>query len=351
MSARILVVDDMPANLDLLEAILSKQNYEIETARSGDEALARLERFDPQVALIDVMMPGMNGYELCRRLRSRCTASYLPIIFVTASEVTQQDIVEGFATGGDDYVCKPFDTRVLLSRIAACLRVKALQDRLTRVQSELAHYVSRSTLQMVTGRLSGDSPAESRKADVTILFSDIRDFTHQTEHMAPEEVFEVLNGSLGFQLDLIAKHGGVVDKLSGDEIMAVFEGERMADRAIACATEIVEVRKSTARLGRLEHPKLGIGINSGTVYLGSVGNSRTMFDYTIVGAPVNIAARLCGMARDTQVLISRHTMELLQGDLPNVRSIGGQRLKGLSAPLEIFEYIETPLPEVCLNYG
>jgi len=217
--------------------------------------------------------------------------------------------------------------------------VKALQDRLSSVQEELAHYVSRPTLQMVTGKFSGDNPVDSRKADVTILFSDIRDFTHQTEHMAPEEVFGVLNGSLGFQLDLIEKHGGVVDKLSGDEIMAVFEGDDMAERAIACAGEIVAVRRQAVAEGNGSLPRLGIGINSGAVYLGSVGNSRSMLDYTVVGAPVNIAARLCGMARDAQVLISRHTMARLRGELPNARSIGGQQLKGLSAPLEVFELI------------
>lgn len=341
MSARILLVDDLPANLELLQAILSKQDYEIVCAQSGSEALNHLSDHDFQVALVDVMMPDMNGYELCRRIREQNGASYLPVIFVTASEITHRDIVEGFAAGGDDYVCKPFDTQILLSRISACLRVKTLQDELASTQAELGRYVSRSTVQMVQGKVLGEASAESRKAEVTILFSDIRDFTHQTEHLQPEQVFEVLNNSLNFQLDLIQQHGGTIDKLNGDEIMALFEGNGMAERAVACARDILQAREEALNSGQRELPQLGIGINTGSVYLGSVGNSRSLLDYTAVGAPVNIAARLCGMARNTQALISTSTLAAITQETPPLRALGGQRIKGLSQPLEVYELLSS----------
>ena len=339
MPAKILLVDDVPANIELLEAILSKQGYELAHAYSGQEALQQLSDFQPHIALLDVMMPGMSGYQLCQELRLHYPDNYLPVIFITASEITQEDVVEGFTAGGDDYICKPFDTQILLARIAACLRVKTLQDRLGSVQSELARYVSRPTMQMVTGKISGQQATDSRLAEVTILFSDVRDFTHRTEHMCPQEVFRVLNECLSFQIDLIEKHGGTIDKLSGDEVMAIFEGEDMARRAITCAREIIQMRNEVLAKDAQELPRIGIGINTGPVYLGSVGKAGSFLDYTAVGAPVNIAARLCGVAKNAQVLISKSTLESMGQVLPKLQSIGFQSIKGLSNPMEVFELL------------
>ncbi|MEQ8406672.1 MAG: response regulator [Gammaproteobacteria bacterium] len=350
MPAKILLVDDVPANIDLLEAILSKQGYELAHAYGGEEALAMVSDFQPHIALVDVMMPDMNGYQLCMQLRRQFPDNYLPIIFITASEVTQEDVVEGFTAGGDDYICKPFDTQILLARIAACLRVKTLQDRLGSMQSELARYVSRPTMQMVTGKISGQQATDSRLADVTILFSDVRDFTHRTEHMCPQDVFRVLNESLSFQIDLIEKHGGTIDKLSGDEVMAIFEGDDMAARAITCAREIMQMRNEFLAQDAHELPRIGIGINTGPVYLGSVGKAGSFLDYTAVGAPVNIAARLCGVAKNAQVLISKSTLDSMGNTLPKLQSIGFQPIKGLSNPMEIFELIiKETVPPIAVN--
>ncbi len=339
MSARILLVDDVPANVELLEVILARKGYELARAYNGEEALEILPDFNPHIALVDVMMPGMNGYQLCQNIRQQFPDIFLPILFVTASEVTRTDIVEGFSSGGNDYICKPFDTHILLARVEACLRVKYLQDKLESMQNELKGYVSRPTLQMVSGKVSGEKGLESRLADVTILFSDIRDFTHRTEHMSPEDVFTILNASMSFQIDLIEKHGGVIDKLSGDEVMAIFEGEDMTRRALQCAKEIVQTENVLKANSDKHLPGIGIGINSGPVYLGSVGKAGSFLDYTAVGASVNIAARLCGIASNSQILVSKSTLERVSDSVPAVQSIGHKTIRGLSTPIEIFELL------------
>lgn len=236
----LLVVDDTPINIDLLEGMLVPAGYIVETAESGEEALEKANSNIPDLVILDVMMPVMNGYEVCRRIRENKRLPYIPIIFITASELEQKDIIFGLDQGGDDYIRKPFNVEELLSRIKACLRTKALYDELTRTKAELARFVSTSTVKLVERLASGDSTIENRTANVTALFSDMRGFTNLSQDMAPEKVFEMLNLNLGKQIEVIEKYNGIIDKLSGDEVMAVFEGEDKVENALRCAAAIVE---------------------------------------------------------------------------------------------------------------
>lgn len=338
MSRKILIVDDKAANLSLLEAILVPRGFEVNSASSGEQALQLAIDFQPDALLLDVMMPEMDGYEVCRRLRKLKHKSYVPVIFVTASEFGEEDMLKGFEAGGDDYVCKPLDVPVLLARVEACLRVKSLHENLTQIKAELSHYVSSSTMQMVESRVAGHAESGNRRTDVTVLFSDIRQFTHRTEQLDPEIVFEILNVTLGYQIEIIEKHGGVIDKLNGDEVMAVFEGDEMADCAIACASDIIRQFPEVQRRCEFDLPSVGIGINSGPVFRGSLGRG-TFSDYTVIGATVNIAARLCGQATLSQVLVSDMTRQAIAGNSPTMQSVGFRDLKGLSEPLELFELV------------
>ena len=334
----LLVVDDTPINIDLLEGMLVPAGYIVETAESGEEALEKVHSNIPDLVILDVMMPVMNGYEVCRRIRENKTLPYIPIIFITASELEQKDIIFGLDQGGDDYIRKPFNVEELLSRIKACLRTKALNDELARTKAELTRYVSTSTVKLVERLTSGDSTMENRTANVTALFSDMRGFTNLSQDMAPEKVFEMLNLNLGKQIEVIEKFNGIIDKLSGDEVMAVFEGEDKVENALRCAAAIVEALSAISPKQGGEWTSVGIGINTGPVYWGSLG-TISFKDFTVIGNTVNIAARLCGLADKFQILFTETTLSLIQKERFEFQSIGEKTLKGLSNPIEVFQMI------------
>ncbi len=334
---KILVVDDLPMNIELLVDILTPEGYIVDSAGGGEEALEKVLNDPPDLILLDVMMPVMNGYEVCRKIRGNKSLPYVPIIYVTASELEQKHAIEGLNAGGDDYIRKPFKIGELLERIISCLRVKSLYDELARTKAELSRYVSLSTLKMVENQIQHfQTEPQDRDAYVTILFSDIRGFTQITEGMAPSDVFDKLNANIGKQLRIIEKYNGIIEKLNGDEVMAVFEGPEMSDNALGCALEIIQ-ELSTSKSNRgVDLFNVGIGINTGNIYLGSLGN-EFFRDYTVIGDTVNIAARLCGLAGELQVLFTKTTLTSLNQDKFSFQSIGKKMLKGLSKPIEVFK--------------
>jgi class 3 adenylate cyclase len=335
---KILVVDDTLMNIELIDGLLTPHGYRVEGVQSGAEALNQLSLDIPDLILLDVMMPGMNGYEVCRHIREKKELSYIPILFITASEVEQKDVIEGLEAGGNDYIRRPFDAAELLSRINANIRLKRVYDELARTKAELSRYVSLSTVKMVEEMTSGQTQPSDRVAEVTILFSDIRDFSQISENMSPEEVFRKLNRNLKKQIRVIEKYGGIIDKLSGDAIMAVFEGPNMADDAVRCARDIVHELSLAETRHELEWAYVGIGINTGPIYLGSLG-SEFFRDYTVVGNTVNIAARLCDMAEKFQVLFTESTFKSMDSDQFQFQEMGEQALKGFHSPTKIFQLL------------
>lgn len=332
---KILAVDDEPINIKLIEAILIPQGYAVETATNGQEALDKVRTTKPDLILLDIMMPDMDGYQACERIRGDTSLPYIPIIFLTATRTDQKDMIHGLEIGGDDYVLKPFDTFELLSRIRAALRVKGLYDELARTKTELSRYVSLSTLKMVEKTTLGRDISAGETMDVTVLFSDIRGFTKITEDMDPAEVFEMLNLYLSKQIRTVEDHQGIIDKLTGDEIMAIFEGQDMARNALQCAVAIVNTLCSSDSCLTADWVGVGIGINTGPVYVGSVG-SETFKDYTVMGNTVNIAARLCGFAKKFQILFTESTRDLIDAKEFGCTSVGKLSLKGIKAPMEVF---------------
>ena len=338
MAKRVLIVDDTPMNIDFLEAILTPAGYAVDSAESGKKALDKVVNDTPDLILLDVMMPEMNGYEVCRRIRENKALPYIPIIYVTASKIEQKNILEGLAAGGDDYIRKPLNAAELLARIISCLRVKGLYEELTKTKAELSRYVSLSTLRMVESKITGHEEPLNYDAYVTVLFSDIRGFTQISEGMEPEDIFNKLNANIGKQLRVIEKYHGIIDKLSGDEVMAVFEGPEMGYNAVGCAVEIVHELSEAERNGGLDLPYVGIGINTGPIYIGSLGN-ESFRDYTVIGNTVNIAARLCGLADKFQIFLTKTTLTSVSQRQFHFQSIGEKMLKGLSKPMEVFQVI------------
>jgi DNA-binding response OmpR family regulator len=337
MAERILVVDDFPMNIELLKEILTPAGYVVDSAQTAQEALDKVFNEPPDLVLLDVMMPGMNGYEVCRRIRGNKSLPYIPIIYITASELEPKNVIKGLKAGGDDYIRKPFEIAELLERIISCLRVKKLYDELARTKAELSRYVSLPTRKMVENKIQNDQREPiDREAYVTVLFSDIRGFTQISEEMAPADVFARLNINIGKQLRIIKKYKGIIEKLNGDEVMALFEGPNMSDNALGCALEIIQELSKSEPNGESNLFNVGIGINTGNIYLGSLGN-EFFRDYTVIGNTVNIAARLCGLADKLQVLFTETTRKSIKQEQFCFQSIGKKMLKGLSKPIEVFK--------------
>jgi len=315
------------------------EGYTIETAESGQQALIVIGKVQPDLILLDVMMPGMNGYEVCKKIRADASLPFIPIIFVTAKHTEPGDTIQGLDSGGDDYIRKPFDTLELLSRIRSALRSKNLFDKLARTKAELSRYVSLSTLQMVEKVTSDTMLTAGETRDVTVLFSDIKGFTHISENMDPKNVFEMLNLYLSRQIKVIEEHHGIIDKLGGDEIMAIFEGPAMVENALQCALGIIKSLCSEDARPDDDWVGVGIGINTGPVYVGSIG-SETIKDFTVVGNTVNLAARLCGFAEKFQIIFTEQTKKLIENDALSHRSAGKISLKGIRKPIEVFELLQ-----------
>ena len=136
MSQRILIVDDQGGDRRLVEAIFEPYGYEVRTAASGEEALERIEVEPPDLVLLDVVMPGMSGYDVCRHVRANEATAFLPIVMLTANP--DQDKIAGLEVGADDFIAKPLDRRELLSRVRSLLRIKSFHDTIARQTAELA---------------------------------------------------------------------------------------------------------------------------------------------------------------------------------------------------------------------
>lgn len=334
----ILAIDDEPVNLQLLNDLLNEEGYSVAGIINSEAAVDKVREIKPDLILLDVVMPKVDGYKVCKMIRADRTIPYVPIIFLTATEVTNENIIHGLDIGGDDYLAKPFHPFELLSRIRANLRIKDLYDELTTTKTELSRYVSHATSAIVEKTITGEVITPVERIEITTLFSDMRGFTTIAEQMDCAEVFEKLNYSLSTQIKVIEEHHGIIDKLSGDEIMTIFRGERMAENALACAQSIIKALIGGGTRQCDDWAGVGIGIHSGRVYMGTLG-SEIRKHHTAVGTSVNIAARLCGHAQKFQILFSADTERLIRGKGFAYQSVGDLALKGLRAPIEAFELL------------
>ncbi len=334
---KILMVDDEPVNLQVLENFLSQENYEIVAASNGAAALEVLDRgFQPDVVLVDVMMPNMTGYELTQQLRSRYPAHRLPILMLTAKNQVE-DLVRGLDSGANDYLTKPISKKELLARLKTHLQLSHINIAYGRfVPHEFLRLLNKqSILEVELG--------DQIERQMSVLFSDIRSFTTMTEEMSPADSFRFINSYLSRMEPAIKKHGGFIDKYIGDAIMALFPDK--ADDAVASA---IEMRQNLAaynhdRINRGDSPiEIGIGINTGQLRLGTVGGADRM-DGTAVSDAVNLAARLEAITKqyNSKILISHHTMAQMSDPTRyHLRFVDRVKVKGKSQPVALFEVLD-----------
>ena len=322
----ILAVDDEPANLALLRKLIAMQGYDVIEAADGVSALRAVIEHMPDLVCLDVMMPGLDGIEVCQRLRRQPEHAGLPILLLTALNRTE-DKARGLEAGANDFLSKPFDESELAARLRSLLRTKALQDRLADL---LGRYVSDS----VAAEALRDPSAVSLGGDrrhVSTLFADVRGYTALAAEHPPEETLDLLNRYLTVVSDSVESHGGTVAELLGDGVFAFFGAPVMhsndPERAVRAALSV------QAAVMHLEIPRMpgvrlqtGIGITSGEVIAGNVGSERRMH-YAVVGDSVNVAARLQAAAGPGQILVDESTREAVRGVVV-VQDLGSLRLAG-----------------------
>jgi adenylate cyclase len=322
-TVRLLVVDDNELNRDMLSRRLGGQGFSVFAEEDGGRALARIDEQAFDLVLLDVMMPGLSGIDVLRRLRERFSESDLPVIMATARDASE-DVVEALRLGANDYVTKPLDFSVVLARIETQLALKRQTQEIRRlaetlelrnrfIQSLFGRYLSDEVVAEILATPQGPRlGGEQRK--VTLLMSDLRGFTPLTEGLAPDRVLRLLNSYLATMADVILSFQGTVDEFVGDAILAIFgaplERPDDAPRAVACAVRMQEAlqelnrRNASEGLPRLE---MGIAVHTGEVIVGNVGSERRT-KYGVVGSAVNHAGRIESFTVGGQVLISEATL-------------------------------------------
>jgi class 3 adenylate cyclase len=339
-SARILLVEDNRVNRLLLARHVELLGHQVEMAEDGLAALERVQQAAFDLMLVDIEMPGMNGIELLERLRTHPELSELPVIVTSAIEGTDS-VVRCVELGAEDYLHKPVNLVLLKARINASLERKRLRDQ----QREL---VRRFATREVAQNLEAEGFAlGGHKVQATVMFCDIRGFTALVESRPPEEIIELLNTYYTLMFAAINGHGGVVNQMIGDGLMAVFGApqplEAAGQNAVLAAAEMVEMVaqfSAEQRIAGKPEVRIGVGIASGDVVAGYTG-TRQRATYTCIGDTVNVAARLEAHTKVAghAVLFDTATQADLAGALPS-QSLGLVQLKGKSNAVDVFTLMQ-----------
>ena len=360
-SPKILVVDDTPANVKLLVDVLTAKGYDASAAVNGEDALAMIAAQPPDLVLLDIMMPGLSGYEVCRRLRANPETALLPVVLCTSLD-PQQERLNGIEAGADDFVSKPINRPELLARVKSLLRIKSLQDEVKSQAAQIVQW-NRTLEQRVQeqvaqidrlGRLKsffspqlaeaivagGEEMLKTHRREISVVFIDLRGFTAFTDQAEPEEVMEMLHAFHAAMGRIVLEHGGTLERFAGDSVMVFFNDpvpmERPAEQAVKMALAMqqafpvlgAEWRKRGFELG------LGCGIAQGYATLGQIG-FEGRWDYAAIGSVTNLAARLCAEAGSGQVLVDRKTMAKVE-PLVAAAPVGPLVLKGFAHPVPAF---------------
>lgn len=359
---RILVVDDSEESRDIIVTRLRAHGYETVEAVDGESGLAAVDEYTPDLILLDVTMPKLDGIEVCRRLKSDGDFPFTPVILLTARTDTK-DVVAGLDAGADEYLTKPVDHAALLARVRSALRLKELHDRVQAQADELAKWnrnLEQRVLEQVAeieriGRLKqflppqlahlivsshDESILESHRCEITVLFCDLRDFTAFAETAEPEEVLALLreyHAALGI---LIHKFEGTVERFTGDGLLVLFNDPLPCpdppQRAVRMA---IEMRDEVARLAtkwrHFGHDLgFGIGIAHGYATVGCIG-FEGRFQYSVTGKVANLASRLCDEANNGEILVDASVHRAIE-NLADVEVRGELSLKGFSRPVKAF---------------
>ena len=372
----ILIVDDEPANVDMLSQELEEEGYALMTARDGAEALIKVQEHLPDLILLDVMMPNVDGFTVCRILKGSGKTVLIPVIMLTALR-SHQDRVRGIEAGADDFISKPFDRDELLAKIRSLLRQKKHRDEqekklkdqlqstmkdleqarmdlaraeeriemLERAKNQLSKFVPLSV-----SRLAESDPEtlglQKVETDATVLFLDIGGYSSMCESLDDERVNFLVEKYFSEFLDDVKKGNGEINETAGDGLMIIFhekDRERHARCAVSTAIAIYykTLKVNSELRGRFKPTVVNMGINSGKVFLGATrfeGMSAARWTFTASGLTTVLAARIAGLATDGKILLGPETVSRLQKNF-FVQPFGEHHLKNISKPVPVYQLV------------
>ena len=363
---RILVVDDNAANVKLLEDLLRFHGYEVEAAFDGESALAMLRARAPDLLLLDVLMPGLDGHEVCRAVREDPALAMLPVVMVTALE-DREERVRGLEAGADDFLSKPLNPPELVARVRSLLRIRRLYETVQRqaaqlaawnrtlegrVAEQVAHVEKLQRLkrffspQLAELILAGgaDDPLESHRRDVTVVFLDLRGFTAFAESAGPEEVMTALAEFHGAMGRRVLEYQGTLERFTGDGLMVFFNDPLPIQHPARRAVEMAFAMQEDALMLAAQWKRrgydlgLGIGIAQGYATVGAIGFEGRI-DYGAIGTVTNLASRLCDLAEPGNILVSQRVHEEV-AERVLADDMGEVQLHGFKRPVHAYRLLD-----------
>jgi len=364
--ARVLIVDDTPANVKLLEDLLGFHGYEVEVAATGEEALEIIATRMPELVLLDVLMPGMSGYDVCRAIRADPAMAMLPVVMITALE-DREERVKGIEAGADDFLSKPVNPPELLARVRSLLRIHRLYETVQRQKEQLAAWnrtLEARVAEQVghVGKLQrlkrffspqlaelilaggADDPLESHRRDITVVFLDLRGFTAFAESAEPEEVMKALSEFHRAMGRRILEYQGTLERFTGDGLMVFFNDPLPIQQPARRAVEMAFVMQNDVLKLSAEWKKkgfslgLGIGVAQGYATVGAIGFEGRI-DYGAIGTVTNMANRLCDLAEPGHVLVSQRVFAEVE-DRVFAEDLGDVSLHGFKRPVRAYRLLD-----------
>jgi len=355
---RVLVVDDDPDMSEFLAHMLRAEGMDATTATDGEEGIAKVHAEAPDLVLLDVMMPGLSGFEVCARLKSDEATAMVPIVLVTALDDSASR-VRGIEAGADDFLSKPVRREELVARVKTLRRLhetrRELERRRLAAEVENREAIRRAFSRYVSPRLADrileDDGAggelfsrRAQRVDVVALFADLRGFTSITERTEVGEVVALLNEYFSILTDAAYHHDATIFNMAGDSLLVGFNvpfpQEDAAQRSFLTAEEMVSRFAPVASRWQNRYgvtTGVGVGICMGEAILANVGSPH-FTSYTIIGNPVNTAARLMQTAPANEVLMCSSVYDKIRDLVPpdRVEPRGEVTLRGKETPIAIY---------------
>lgn len=329
--ARVLVIDDVPKNVTLLSDLLAAWGYQPLQAFSAAQGIELARSMRPDLILLDVLMPDMDGFEVCRRLRADAALAATPIVLVT-SLGARHERIKGLEAGADDFLSKPVVQAELFARVRSLLRVKALYDQVSQQRAQLAEWsltlerrveekldeierlarLKRYFSPRLAARLVGDRREpllQSARREVSVLFVDLRGFTAFAESAEADVVMALLREFHAAMGELIFRFEGTLERFTGDGMMVFFnDPDPVPDHALQAVKLGLAMSEAAQRLAPSWRAAggpsgLAVGMAKGMATVGPIGFDGRL-DYAAIGSVTNLAARLCSLAEAGEIIVS-----------------------------------------------